>query len=58
VWHGCISKEMGYGKRCRAESTLSDIKRIFGEGVRDSSTGEMFREVEMGIMIYTLLLSI
>jgi len=49
---------MGYGKRCRAESTLSDIKRIFGEGVRDSSTGEMFREVEMGIMIYTLLLSI
>jgi len=51
-------EEVGYGKRWRVESTFSALKRIFREGVRASSTEQMFREVEMRIMIYNLMLSI
>ncbi|MCD6126753.1 MAG: IS5 family transposase [Thaumarchaeota archaeon] len=51
-------EEVEYGKRWRVESTFSALKRIFGEGVRASSAEQMFREVEMRIMIYNLLLSI
>ena len=51
-------EKTGYGKRWRAESTFSALKRIFGEEVRASSTEQMFREVEMRIMLYNLLLDI
>jgi transposase len=51
-------KEAEYGKRWRAESTFSALKRIFGETVRAATMKQMFREVEMRIMIYNMLLSI
>ncbi len=46
-----------YGKRWLAESTLSAVKRIFGETVRATSIDGMFREAKMKFTCYNILLN-
>jgi hypothetical protein len=45
------------GMRWKAEGAFSSIKRIFGEGVRATSRGGMFREIRMKVNAYNMLMA-
>jgi len=47
----------GYGHRWSAEGTLSSVKRITGEYVTSTKTGNMFREVRMKFLFYNMLIN-
>jgi len=47
-----------YGMRWKAEGVFSNIKRIFGEGVRTTSRKGMFREIQMKVNGYNMLIAL
>lgn len=48
----------GYGMRWKAESAISDLKRMFGDNVRSRDMERMAREMDMRISLFNRLKSI
>ncbi len=46
-----------YGMRWKVEGNFSSLKRIFGEGVRATSREGMFREIQMKVNCYNMLVA-
>ncbi|MDN7025355.1 IS5 family transposase [Methanoculleus sp. FWC-SCC1] len=51
------AQKNNYGMRWKVEGDFSSLKRIFGEGVRATSREGMFREIQMKVNWYNMLIA-